>query len=510
MERQPDMMIYMSDQHGADYCSWGRILVDTPVLGAMREQGTSFEAAYTPCPLCVPARMSMMSAKLPEKTGVYENGYTLSNLVPCFTHALAAAGYETVLAGRMHFIGGDQRHGFTKRLAPDITPVSWKKPFGKIVKERGRTVAAFSSKGAVKLAGAGISIVTDYDRMVLDCTMEYLSREHKKPQFILVGTFGPHFPYITDEEMYRKYYERIDRMGYLGQEELPEYVEKLPALKDKVKGEEVTPDIAIGCLAAYCGQIEVMDRQIGMLREKFREFTELRGREAVFGYISDHGDMAGDRRMYGKQTYFDKASRIPMIFEGNQIKKKQVIGHPVSLMDVGPTLCELAGTSFPIGDGVSLKSCMVEGDVGTDAGRGEIERSDAERVVVSQLIDLVNGRPCASVMLRYQQYKYIVYHGYEEQALLFDLEHDPEERVNILQQQPKLADWFWQTAEEKADFEQMERTYLEHKRDAELFRAFETEAGFDDSERWKDNAPETTGALSITAADCIEMVNQEW
>lgn len=499
-EKQPDIMIYMSDQHGADFCRWGRVKVDTPVLEEMREHGTSFDAAYTPCPLCVPARMSMMSAKLPSKTGVYENGYTLSNLTPCFTHALAAAGYETVLVGRMHFIGGDQRHGFTRRLAPDITPVSWKKPFGEIVKERGRTVAAFSSKGAVKLAGAGVSIVTDYDRMVVEHALQYLNEEHKKPQFILVGTFGPHFPYITDEEMYRKYYERVGKLGYLYQEQLPEFVGQLPMLEEKVKGSEVTPDIARGCLAAYCGQIEVMDRQVGILREKFREFTERRGRDSVFGYLSDHGDMAGEKYMYGKQTYFDKSSRIPMIFEGSRISGNRTIKSPVSLMDVGPTVCDMAGTSFSIGDGISLKSCMEDGKEG----------ADSERVVVSQLVDMVDGRPCASIMLRYQQYKYILYHGYEEQALLFDLSCDGEERHNIVKEHEELAAWFCQMASQLADFDRMEREYLEHRRDAKLFCAFEAETGLDDSERWKDNAPETTGALSITAVDCIETVNRAW
>lgn len=500
MNRMPDIMIYMSDQHGADFCSWGRVPVDTLVLGNMRENGTSFESAYTPCPLCVPARMSMMSAKLPSKTGVYDNGYTLPDLTPCFTHALAAAGYETVLAGRMHFTGKDQRHGFTRRIAPDMTPVSWKKPFRQIVEERGRTVSAFSSRGATDLVGAGPSIVTDYDQMVLDRVLKYLEEEHDKPQFILVGMFGPHFPYITEEDMYRKYYDRVNMPDYFGPENLPDYINRILPLKNKLKGEQVTPEIARGCLAAYCGQIEVMDRQIGILRRSFRQFAGKRGNGQVFGYISDHGDMAGERRMYGKQTYFEKSSRVPMIFEGDWIKKGKAVNHPVSLMDLGPTLCDLAGTSFPFGGGISLKPYL------------ETENHDwnPDRVVVSQMMDTVGDQPCASIMLRFRQYKYILYHGYEKEALLFDLECDPKEECNILDRNPELADWCLKKAQESADFKRMEQEYLEHRRDAELFRAYEAAAGFDDSERWKDNAPETRGALSVTAVDRIEMINGNW
>ena len=84
--------------------------VDTPNLAALREQGTAFDAAYTPCPLCVPARMAMLSGLSPYHTGIFTNNDTLPQTTPTFLHAMAAAGYETVLVGRMHFIGPDQRH----------------------------------------------------------------------------------------------------------------------------------------------------------------------------------------------------------------------------------------------------------------------------------------------------------------------------------------------------------------------------------------------------------------
>ena len=96
--KQPDILLFMSDQHGADYCSWGDVKVDTPTLDAIRKTGTVFENTYTSCPLCVPARISFMSSKLPSDTGCYGNQDALPDITPCFTHALVAAGYETVLA----------------------------------------------------------------------------------------------------------------------------------------------------------------------------------------------------------------------------------------------------------------------------------------------------------------------------------------------------------------------------------------------------------------------------
>lgn len=124
----PDILLFISDQHAPQYQAGGQMPVDTPNLAALREQGTAFDAAYTPCPLCVPARMAMLSGLAPHHTGIFTNNDTLPQTTPTFLHAMAAAGYETVLVGRMHFIGPDQRHGFTRRVAPDFTNSGWVRP----------------------------------------------------------------------------------------------------------------------------------------------------------------------------------------------------------------------------------------------------------------------------------------------------------------------------------------------------------------------------------------------
>ena len=124
----PDILLFISDQHAPQYQADGQMPVDTPNLAALREQGTAFDAAYTPCPLCVPARMAMLSGLAPHHTGIFTNNDTLPQTTPTFLHAMAAAGYETVLVGRMHFIGPDQRHGFTRRVAPDFTNSGWVRP----------------------------------------------------------------------------------------------------------------------------------------------------------------------------------------------------------------------------------------------------------------------------------------------------------------------------------------------------------------------------------------------
>jgi choline-sulfatase len=482
-----DILVFMSDQHSAEFCSWGNVRVDTPVLDEIRKNGTSYEAAYTACPLCVPARMSMLSSMLPSHTGIYTNTDALPDTFPTFAHALVAAGYETVLIGRMHFVGENQHHGFVRHLAPDITPVSWEMPIEQMRKERGDLHACSAEPWCTNIVGAGESPVMCYDRMVVETALQYLQKEHERPQFILVGTYGPHFPYVTSGEMFLKYINRVSVPPFFDPESIPSYLKDFDVLGRRIKPSEVTEQIVKGAMAAYCGLIEIMDGQIGTIRRVFQAFTEKRRSDAVFCYISDHGDTVGERRMFGKQTYFEKSARIPMLFEGTDINRGKLVWEPVSLMDIGPTVCELAGTSFPCDDGRSLADSL-----------RTLHVEDSDRIVVSQFVESYKNRQYASAMLRWRQYKFIQYHDYEEKSLLFDLVKDPGETENIAGVERDLVCWFTGKLRERCDFSMMERQKAIHDRNAGWFKAYEHVTGYDDSGRWSGNPETARGQLDIT------------
>lgn len=96
---RPDILLFMSDQHAPQFMAGAEMEVDTPNLDALRREGTSFSEAYTACPLCVPARMAMLSGMRAARTGIFTNNDALPDTLPTFLHHLAAAGYETVLPG---------------------------------------------------------------------------------------------------------------------------------------------------------------------------------------------------------------------------------------------------------------------------------------------------------------------------------------------------------------------------------------------------------------------------
>ena len=118
---QPNILLIMSDQHSPHVVGcYGDTVVRTPNIDALAARGVAFDNAYTNYPLCCPARMSFMSGREPYELQGWHNGFVLPSGTPTWAHALGNAGYETLLCGRMHFNGPDQRHGFQRRIFPEV------------------------------------------------------------------------------------------------------------------------------------------------------------------------------------------------------------------------------------------------------------------------------------------------------------------------------------------------------------------------------------------------------
>ncbi len=111
----------MADQLSALATSpYGNRDVLTPNLQKLSDQGIVFQNAYCNFPLCAPSRASLVTGQLCWRIASYDHDTELPALVPTFLHHLRLAGYQTILAGKMHFVGSDQLHGFEHRLTTDI------------------------------------------------------------------------------------------------------------------------------------------------------------------------------------------------------------------------------------------------------------------------------------------------------------------------------------------------------------------------------------------------------
>lgn len=408
-----DILLYISDQHSALASGFmGDEIVHTPNLDSIASNGYVFENAYTSCPLCVPARASLMTSRLPSNIGVFNNASDYKSSEITFAHLHALGGYDTTLIGRMHFVGMDNFHGFTKRIGVDFTPSFW----GNASENRaelGDFGRSLYQKWCLETIGSGDSPVLDYDRMVVEDALEYLSHDHERPQLMVVGTYAPHFPYVANKELMEKYRKRIkesfSRDAYV--------TYGTPA---DTKIQKASDDRIIELRAAYYAMIETMDVQIGDVRTAFAKYLERVGRKGIFIYMSDHGDQIGHKNMYGKQTFFEWSSRIPLVFEfiGRQDGKR--VSSSVSIMDIGPTLCCLNGVeAYPVSDGESFISLFSD------------TVNEKERYSIAEFYDRIDSRCIIGYMIHCNGYKLITYQGCENKDLLFNLKNDPDEKVNL-------------------------------------------------------------------------------
>jgi len=332
---------------------------------------------------------------------------------------------------------------------------------------------------------------------VVEAALRYLSEDHEKPQLIVVGTYAPHFPYVAPEELYREYRTQVRLPAMF--HETPDYMNPILQKRKNVVDEETV----LAAQAAYLALITYTDQKVGQIREAFADFVKRRGSEHLFCYLSDHGDQVGERDIFGKCTFFEKSAKIPMMFAGDGIPAGKEYRGVTSIMDLGPTLCEWAGVEqLPVQDGRGLLGAL-RGDAGDgremaagacgDASDGRETADGAcgdagdDRVVASEMLEREDGRPRYGLMLRQGRWKYIVYSGYEDQDILFDLAADPEERCNVIGGEPAAAEFFRRYAQEHFDFDQIEKRQRERAQTAAWMAAWERAAGIDDSERWSGN-----------------------
>jgi choline-sulfatase len=215
-QKRPNILYIMADQMAAPMLKFNDpdSVIKTPHLDELARTGVNFSSAYCNSPLCAPSRFTMCTGQLPSKIGGYDNASILGPEVPTYAHYLRREGYETALAGKMHFIGPDQLHGFEHRLTTDIYPgdlgwsVNWDKP-----EERQEWYHNMSS---VMQAGPCVrSNQLDYDEDTMHKAQQYLydyvrsDPETRRPFALTISLTHPHDPYTMIQEYWDRY-EGVD------------------------------------------------------------------------------------------------------------------------------------------------------------------------------------------------------------------------------------------------------------------------------------------------------------
>ena len=429
MQKRPNILFLMSDEHRADVTGYsGNDVVRTPVLDELARTGVVFRNAYTPSPICIPARQCMMSGQLPKTCGC-EGWIDLKPGYMTFSRLFSQYAYETVACGKLHHDGVDQMQGWTQRPAGDLHIAS-AHISGKIDEEHARYERLFShhkwsDTKEVRRAGVGQSQVMDWDAEWVNSALRfideyfnssYYDREQwRKPLMLKVSLAQPHYPYLTDEKKFRYYLNRVEPFlkqtpsehPFLGQRQVRQ---GLDASEREIRR----------ATAAYYGMIETIDAHYGSVLDALREVGQDID-DWVVVYVSDHGEMLGEHGIWEKQKFYEASARVPMIIRWPMRSKGgRVIDKNVNLCDLFATLCDMAGIPIPGGlDSRSLVPLL----------EGKSDRWWNE--TVSQLND-------TNLMIKWDSLKYQYYEGGMPEVL-FDLEEDPEETTNVIDA-PEYAD----------------------------------------------------------------------
>jgi choline-sulfatase len=395
---------------------YGHRVTRAPHMAALAEEGVVFDAAYCNSPLCAPSRSAFLTGRLPSRIGAFDNASEFPASVPTLAHAMRLGGYRSILAGKMHFCGPDQLHGFEERLTTDIYPSDfgwtpdWENP------QADKTW--FHSMTSVLEAGPCLRTnQLDYDDEVVFAAerklFEMARGRDERPFFMVVSLTHPHDPFVIGEEHWNRYEDgEIDLPRRLPSVDVDPHTRRLRAMC----ATDVAPPDADRIRAArraYYGAISYVDDQFGRLRRALRSTGQ--DRDTVIVIVSDHGEMLGERGLWYKMTFFEGSARVPLIVHAPDRVAPHRVRESVSLVDVLPTLLDLAGLApmpTPI-DGRSLLPHL-EGRPGHDEALGEY---------------LAEGALAPIVMIRRGRYKFI--HSRPDPDQLYDLSSDPDETVNL-------------------------------------------------------------------------------
>ncbi|NIA70351.1 choline-sulfatase [Pelagibius litoralis] len=418
--QQPNILFIQVDQLTAfSLRCYGDTACHAPNIDQLADSGTVFETAYCNFPLCAPSRFSMATGQLCSTIGAYDNAAEMPASLPTYAHYLRAAGYQTALSGKMHFIGPDQHHGFEARLTPDLYPAdfSWVPNWENEGKRDTNDARAVLVSGVCER-----SVQIDFDEMVTTQAIQHLydiaRSKDDRPFFLQVSYTHPHEPYLCRKE-YWDLYEGVEiplpNVPALSSNEHDAHSRRLLADFSMLDMRFADEDIA-RARRAYYGSISYLDAMVGRVLETLDAIGQAENTAIIF--TSDHGEMLGERGMWFKKHFFEPALRVPLIMKLPGEGQGRV-DTPVSLVDLLPTFMGIAKGSNWCNWVEALEGCSLVPMIG--------QPPKHDRPIYAEY--LAETTPSPILMIRQGQYKFV--YSKEDPALLFDLETDENERYNL-------------------------------------------------------------------------------
>lgn len=444
---RPNILWICTDQQRYDTIgALGNPHVSTPNLDRLARAGTAFTHAYCQSPICTPSRASFMTGMYASAVHINGNGNArFPRHPPLVTKLLAGAGYDCGLIGKLHlasaFGGVESRvdDGYRYWQYSHAPRDDWSSghDYADWVRRQG------SALGELTKSIDGVPAELHQTTWCAEKAIEFMRENRPGPWLASVNIYDPHPPF-NPPKAYRDLFDPEDMPEPLFRESDLTQQEQLAEIdfQSKVRHPDdldiKSPVIpwtqtrglkepetagkrdAKTLIGAYYAMIRLIDDQVGRMLEALEESGQLANTLVIF--MSDHGEMLGDHGLIQKGCrFYEGLVRVPLILSWpGQIAAGVTLDGLVELMDLAPTLLELAGVDVPDHmQGRSLLPLL--------AGARQ-EHRDFVRCEYYQALDLPGS--AHGTMYRDKRYKLVVYHGFNK-GELYDLQEDPGEFNNL-------------------------------------------------------------------------------
>jgi len=430
---KPNIIFIITDQQRFDTINAaGYEHVITPNLDKLYKGSLAFKQAYCPAATCVATRAAVFTGMYPHNTGVY--GFKNWSHHSSWVQDLADHGYHCVNLGKMHIMPIYENIGFHERRVVENKTLPFLKnhraddEWGNFLHHHGLARPMdrhITDEGWLDKYQA---VDWEYDErfhsdsFVGDLTLSWLEKwDQYKPLFLEIGFPGPHDPYDPPSRFLDLYKniempDPIYKEGELDQKP-PQQKGHREAFKSrtthesKIDIEKATNSDIKRMRKYYCANITLIDEKIGEIINMLKNKGMLEN--TVFIFTSDHGDNLGDHKLPYKWLMYDTVTRVPLLIKDFRKDDRFTPIHDlVSLIDIGPTILDIAGCQIPVYiEGRSLVDYLESGK--TDNPYQYIFAEDNYLM-----------------MIRSKDYK-LVYYIDQPYGELYDLHQDPWELNNL-------------------------------------------------------------------------------
>ena len=348
-----NVLFIIADDLNCALGAYGDSLAITPNIDKLAKQGLIFKNAQVQYPLCGPSRVSIMTGLYPDQTKSKKLRLYVRQTIPdviTLGQKFRMENYHSVRVGKIYHYhnprdigtaGHDDSFTWDRTVNPyGRDKIEEYKLNGLKPKPDGGTLSWLKADGTDEEQTDGIGATE---------AMGFLDEfaESGENFFLAFGLYRPHLPFVAP----KSYFEMYDVNDFSVPQSSNDYLKTIPkpaAISVRAKREQVDldQDLAKEIKHAYYATTSFMDSQVGRVLDKLKE-TGL-DKNTIIVFTSDHGYHLGEHGHWQKQTLFDDATRVPLIFAGPNIKKNnKPIDDPVELIDLYPTIMDMLDMQTP-------------------------------------------------------------------------------------------------------------------------------------------------------------------